>query len=405
MLRVYGPLMPLRILEEIRFWKMQEKEHTLVIRAIAPELEHEYIRLMEEWERVFVQTEMTAAQWIEFVIRSKIPPDDKVHSRIQELSAGSMQQSQQFIRQLLLLQEQSASIRNNTFVKTVIQHIIRESEYFLGVLHGIRPETSAGSSGHPSNNHHAAHARDTQEKAKLHIASRPEVDRGIELTSTQEGLWSPPEIRHDAVSVGGHKLPPLPYAYDALEPYIDAETMRLHHDKHHKAYVDGLNLAENMLAKARETGEYALIKHWERELAFNGAGHYLHTLFWNVMKPKGGGKATGPIAAALVAAFGSFDAFQRQFTEAADKVEGGGWAVLVWSPRSRRLEILQAEKHQNLSQWDAVPLLPLDVWEHAYYLKYKNERRKYIDAWWNVVNWSHVNERFTAARKLKWSAY
>ena len=208
-----------------------------------------------------------------------------------------------------------------------------------------------------------------------------------------------------AVPIGGHKLPPLPYAYNALEPYIDEETMRLHHDKHHKSYVDGLNKAELELQKARQSNNFDLVKHWERELAFNGAGHYLHTIFWSIMSPKGGGKPQGRLLNAINQSFGSFDKFKKQFSEAANKVEGGGWAILVWSPRSGRLEILQAEKHQNLSQWDVIPLLALDVWEHAYYLKYKNDRKKYIDNWWNLVNWPEVDKRFNEAQKVRWVPY
>jgi Fe-Mn family superoxide dismutase len=207
------------------------------------------------------------------------------------------------------------------------------------------------------------------------------------------------------VPIGGHKLPPLPYDYDALEPYIDAETMRIHHDKLHRNYVEGLNKAEMMLAKARSTGDFELVRHWERELAFNGAGHYLHTIFWQVMSPRGGGVPQGELAQQLIRDFGSFDAFKQQFSQAAEKVEGPGWAILVWSPRAQRTDILTAEKHQNLSQWDAIPLLVLDVWEHAYYLKYKSDRAKYIDAWWNVVNWPHVQDRYLQARRLRWQPY
>lgn len=181
--------------------------------------------------------------------------------------------------------------------------------------------------------------------------------------------------------------------------------MRLHHDKHHKSYVDGLNKAERMMAKARKSGDFELIKHWEREAAFNGAGHYLHTIFWDIMGPKGGGKPKGEIEKQIHRDFGGFEAFKKHFSHAAEKVEGGGWAILVWSPRSHRLEILQAEKHQNLSQWDVIPLLVLDVWEHAYYLKYHNDRKRYIHAWWNVVRWSAVNHRYLKARKLRWKPY
>jgi len=208
-----------------------------------------------------------------------------------------------------------------------------------------------------------------------------------------------------AVPIGGHKLPPLPYAYNALEPHIDEATMRIHHDKHHQTYVDDLNKAELKLAEARRKNDFELVKHWERELAFNGAGHYLHTLFWDTMTPRGGGKPTGALADQIARDFGSFDAFKRQFSEAAGKVEGGGWAILVWSPRAHRLEILTAEKHQNLSQWDNVPILPLDVWEHAYYLKHQNKRPDYVKDWWNVVNWPYAAARFEEARKLKWQPY
>ncbi|WP_113765492.1 superoxide dismutase [Priestia endophytica] len=207
------------------------------------------------------------------------------------------------------------------------------------------------------------------------------------------------------VPIGGHTLPPLPYSYEALEPYIDRETMRLHHDKHHQTYVDGLNKAEKEMKKARSSGDYTLIAHWEREAAFHGAGHYLHTLFWNVMSPNGGGKPRGEIRKAIDSTFGGFERFKQQFTEAANKVEGSGWGILVWAPRAHRLEILQAEKHQNLSQYDVIPLLALDVWEHSYYLKYQNDRKKYIENWWNVVNWAHVEERYREAMKVKWKPF
>ena len=208
-----------------------------------------------------------------------------------------------------------------------------------------------------------------------------------------------------AVPIGGHQLPPLPYSYNALEPVISEEIMRLHHTKHHQSYVDGLNKAENELKKARETGKFDLIKHWERELAFHGAGHYLHTIFWAIMSPNGGGQPTNGLKKAIENAFGSFDNFKKQFSEAAKNVEGGGWAILVWAPRSHRLEILTAEKHQNLSQWDVIPLLVLDVWEHAYYLQYKNERPKYIENWWKIVNWKEVEQRFHKAQTIKWKPF
>lgn len=211
--------------------------------------------------------------------------------------------------------------------------------------------------------------------------------------------------RQAPVPVGGHTLPPLPYGYAALEPYIDRRIMRLHHDKHHQSYVDGLNEAEEEMQKARRTKDYSLIKHWEREAAFNGAGHYLHTIFWEIMSPQGGGKPKGEVLKEIERSFGSFQAFKEHFSQAAKKVEGSGWAILVWSPRAHRLEILQAEKHQNLSQWDVIPLLPLDVWEHAYYLQYENNRGKYVDHWWNVVNWGAVADRYRKAKQVKWKPF
>lgn len=207
------------------------------------------------------------------------------------------------------------------------------------------------------------------------------------------------------VKIGEHKLPPLPYSYSALEPYIDREIMRLHHDKHHKSYVDGLNKAEKEMQKARQTNNFALLKHWEREAAFHGAGHYLHTIFWTIMSPNSGGKPTGDLAKLIDLSFGSFDRFKNHFSEAAKQVEGVGWAILVWVPRTKRLEILQAEKHQNLSQQDVIPILVLDVWEHAYYLQYKNKREDYIKNWWNVVNWNEVSRRLNTAKKVMWESF
>lgn len=170
--------------------------------------------------------------------------------------------------------------------------------------------------------------------------------------------------------------------------------MRLHHDVHHKAYVDGLNNTEAKLAEVRDKGDYNLIKHWERELAFHGSGHLLHSLFWQNMCPGGCGVAQGILIDRIIKDFGSFDNFKNQFTAAAVAVEGSGWTLLVWSPYFEELEILQAEKHQNLTQWGVIPLLIVDVWEHAYYLKYQNKRAGWVEAWWNLVNWEDVLKRF-----------
>lgn len=194
-----------------------------------------------------------------------------------------------------------------------------------------------------------------------------------------------------------HELPKLPYEYSALEPFIDATTMELHHSKHHAAYVKGLNEAESELAKARASGDFSLVQHWSRKVAFNGGGHALHSLFWQTLaapKNGGGGEPSGDLADAITRDFGSFAAFKAQFSAAAAQVEGGGWAILHLRNSDNRLVVLQAENQHKLSSWDTTPLLPLDVWEHAYYLKYQNKRPDYVAAWWNVVNWSFVAKRY-----------
>lgn len=205
------------------------------------------------------------------------------------------------------------------------------------------------------------------------------------------------------VPIGFHELPRLSYSYEALEPYIDAKTMHLHYKIHHKSYVDGLNKAEKALQQARETDDYSLVKHWQREIAFHGAGHYLHTIFWSNMSPSGGGEPDGLLAREIIDTFGSVEAFKKHFSAAAEKVEGSGWAIFIWSPRAGRTDILQIEKHQNLSQQDMVPLLVLDMWEHAYYLQYNANRSEYIKAWWNIVNWRDVEKRFNEACKIVWN--
>ncbi|HYE69517.1 MAG TPA: superoxide dismutase [Anaerovoracaceae bacterium] len=197
---------------------------------------------------------------------------------------------------------------------------------------------------------------------------------------------------------GQHQLPPLPYDYNALEPIIGAETLRLHHDKHHKAYVDGLNKAENALVEVRKRNDYQFLKYWENELAFHGSGHILHSIYWTIMAPLRMGGQPGPHTIYQINCyFGSFHAFKNQFINAANEVEGSGWGILTWQPTWRRLEVLQAEKHQNLTQWSGIPILVCDVWEHAYYLDYQNSRQKYIDAWWDLINWQEVERRLILA--------
>lgn len=409
-----GDRTPLRALEFVAVWKSREAAGAALIRGLVPGLEPGFVRTLRGWEALFARTADTAQTILAGRGAGPVPaggpetraepaeedsaslagtdPADPANPAVPadpaspqdpanppadaaddafHLARAALYQSREFVRQLELLRAGSAALRGWPAADAAVRHIGEESERF-----------------------------------------QEEADRWIEEFRSYRG--APEEEPHslrsprepgDAVfvPVGGHTLPPLPYPYNALEPYIDERTMRIHHDRHHRAYVEGLNLAEQKLEEARRTGHFDLVKHWERELAFNGAGHYLHTLFWETMSPNGGGRPKGELARHIERDFGGFDAFRRQFSAAAEKVEGGGWAILVWSPRSRRLEILTAEKHQNLSQWDVVPLLPLDVWEHAYYLKHQNNRAAYIRDWWHVVNWPAVEKRFARAQGLRWS--
>lgn len=194
-----------------------------------------------------------------------------------------------------------------------------------------------------------------------------------------------------------YALRPLPYAYDALEPVLTAEILRIHHDKHHAGYVKGLNATLAKLEQMRASGDYGLIKAMSRNLAFHGSGDVLHTLYWVSMKPGAATEPEGDLAAALARDFGSVKAAQAQFAAATKDVEGSGWGVLAREPMSGRLLILQAEKHQNLTIWGVIPLMVCDVWEHAYYLQYKNNRGAYVEAFMKLVNWPGVAQRFAAA--------
>ena len=200
---------------------------------------------------------------------------------------------------------------------------------------------------------------------------------------------------------GAYTLPRLPYAYDALAPHIDARTMELHHGHHHAGYVRGLNTALGKLEAARRANDFSSLTAISRDAAFNGSGHMLHSVFWTNMSPRGGGRpaSSSVIARAIDRDFGGFDAFARQFTTAAAPVEGSGWGILAYEPIAQRLVVLQAEKHQNLSIQGAVPLLVVDVWEHAYYLTYQNRRRAYLTAFQNVIDWKNVDERLSIARR------
>ncbi|MFZ4895158.1 superoxide dismutase [Plantibacter sp. Mn2098] len=196
-----------------------------------------------------------------------------------------------------------------------------------------------------------------------------------------------------------YTLPELPYDYSSLEPHISAAITELHHDKHHAAYVAGANTALDKLAEARDTNDFANVNKLEKDLAFNLGGHVNHTIWWNNLSPDGGDKPTGELEAAVDEYFGNFDKFQAHFTAAALGVQGSGWAALTWDTLGQRINIQQFFDQQGNFPAGTVPLLLLDVWEHAYYLDYKNVRADYVKAFWNIVNWADVQARFEAARE------
>jgi Fe-Mn family superoxide dismutase len=197
-----------------------------------------------------------------------------------------------------------------------------------------------------------------------------------------------------------YTLPDLEFDYGDLEPHISAEIMRLHHDKHHAAYVKGSNTALEKLADARSKDEFATIALLERQLAFNVSGHVLHSIFWRNLTPDGADFPSGPLAQQIDKDFGAFDAFKNQLVEAATTIMGSGWGALLWDPVGRRLVTAQIHDHQSEVTQAGLPLLVLDAWEHAYYLQYKNEKTKFFQAVWNLWNWEDVARRFQAAQKL-----
>ena len=196
-----------------------------------------------------------------------------------------------------------------------------------------------------------------------------------------------------------YELPELDYAYDALEPHISGEIMELHHTKHHQNYVNGANAALDKLQAARENGEIAgVVTALSKDLAFNLGGHTNHSLFWKNLSPNGGGEPTGELAEAINRDFGSFEKFQEHFNGAALGLQGSGWAVLGYDHVADRLVIEQMTDQQGNLSINLTPLLLLDMWEHAFYLQYKNVKPDYVNAWWNVVNWKDVAERYAAAK-------
>lgn len=194
-----------------------------------------------------------------------------------------------------------------------------------------------------------------------------------------------------------YTLPDLGYDYAALEPSISGRIMELHHDKHHQTYVNGANQALEQLAEARDKKDFGTINQLQKNLAFNLAGHVNHTIFWENLSPEGGDKPEGELAQAVEEFFGSFDGLRAQFTAAALGIQGSGWAILAWDSLGEKLIIEQLYDHQGNLAAATVPLLLLDMWEHAFYLDYQNVKADYVKAFWNIVDWADVAERFSRA--------
>ncbi|WP_232679227.1 superoxide dismutase [Nocardioides sp. R-C-SC26] len=195
-----------------------------------------------------------------------------------------------------------------------------------------------------------------------------------------------------------YALPELPYDYAALEPYISGEIMELHHSKHHNAYVSGINTAVEQLAEAREKESFGSLSTLEKNLAFHLGGHVNHSVFWPNMSPDGGDKPEGELAQMIEDFFGGFDKFRAHFQANALGVQGSGWSVLTWDMLAQRPYIIQHFDHQGNVPVCMVPLLMLDMWEHTYYLQYRNDKATFVQQWWNIVNWADVAERFEKAR-------
>ena len=190
------------------------------------------------------------------------------------------------------------------------------------------------------------------------------------------------------------KMKELPYPVDALEPYYNKETLSIHYNILYKGYVDNTNKTQEKLSLARISNNFENVKCLEKDLSFYGSGVILHELFFENMGPAVPTSPSSKLMEFISRDFESFEKFKQQFTESSKTVEASGWNLLVWVNNFKKLEILQCEKHQNLTLWGCKPLLVLDMWEHSYFLQYKTKRPEYINAFWNIVNWNEVNKRF-----------
>ncbi len=198
-----------------------------------------------------------------------------------------------------------------------------------------------------------------------------------------------------------YQLPELGYRYDALEPAYSAELLELHYSKHHQGYVDGANKTLDSLAEARENSDFKHLKQLQKDLAFNVSGHVMHALFWRNMSPADGNGPDQSLQQCIDASFGSLDALREQFQAAGGSIQGSGWAALCWEPVSGRLLVEQIADHQDNRAGASLPILVMDMWEHAFYLQYRNEKKRWIKAFWDLINWQDVGDRLDQARRSR----
>jgi superoxide dismutase, Fe-Mn family len=229
-----------------------------------------------------------------------------------------------------------------------------------------------------------ATTRFTTDITEQDVALRAATPREPIIPSAQTGL---------AATTERYRLPELPYDPAALEPWCSAETISLHHDRHHAAYVAGANKALGALQSARANDQWASINQLEADLAFHVSGHVLHSIFWDNLAPDADERPVGELAAAIDDSFGDFETFRSQFTHAATAVQGSGWAALAWEPVGQCLVVVQIHDHQSTTVQGSDLLLVCDVWEHAYYLQYRNARADWLEAFWHIVNWRDVEAR------------
>lgn len=397
----------IRILEHIYYWKAQEKEHAYFIHWIFPSLQDPLKKLMKQWEQHFYRSENKAMELWQKIRRAQ--EFDEQH--LQELNRFldvMERQSREWVRHLLRMTGDSKAIQNEAAGRPFIHHCIRESDYFLRGLQAL--DGMEYRNAHHAIPTHGALPPERRTKQAIISAMpamtsanedepRPINTRAVTLTKTNEGTWTlqSPEQGHFMLP----SLHPLPFAVDALEPHLSATLIEKHYYSYCAELAKRYGQAVQQLNYEKLRGDEMHIRYWQQKVDRLEAIHELHRLYWNALDPQGGGHPTGPIANQIEADFGHFAHFQDHFMAFAMQEECGGWVVLAWNPASHRLVVHSMNGDSIYSQWNVLPLLVLDMEEHAYMLQYDTNRREYINAWWSLIHWGRINERFMHARRLQ----